>query len=125
VKTQVNKETVETKVKETETISIKTEEEPTNKRKKIDTSANMSGRKEWLRVGVIKLRMEDRDSIMAGSRLNDLVINVAHLLKNHFPKMKGLCSLLLQNNKKQIVSEQKALYKSYIHEGTIGSWQQL
>jgi len=40
-------ETVETKVKEIETIGIKTEEESANNRRKIDT---MNGRKEWLQV---------------------------------------------------------------------------
>jgi len=48
-----------------------------------------------------KWRIEDRDSIMAGDRLNDLIIDAAQcLLKNQFPKMKGLCYTLLQNKNK-------------------------
>ena len=61
VEMKVKKEAVETKVKEEGTIIIK--------KRKIDTSANKNGRKEWLRVSGIKLRMEDRDSVIAGKRL--------------------------------------------------------
>ena len=65
---------------------------------KIDTSRN--GKKEWVRVGGIKLTMNDRDSITRGERLNDMVINVAQrLLKSRFPKIKGLNSTLLQAKK--------------------------
>ena len=81
------------------------------KKMKIDTSRN--GKKEWLRVGGIKLTINDRDSITRGERLNDMVINVAQrLLKSQFPKIKGLNSTLLQakktyntfeNNKVQII----------------------
>ena len=97
---KVKKEAAETKVKEKQTICIKTEEEPAKKKRKIDTSANKNGRKEWLRADGIKLRMEDRDSVIAGEKLNDMVINVAkRLLKSQFPKMKRLCSTLLQGKK--------------------------
>ena len=61
VEMKVKKEAVETKVKEEETIIIKTEDKPAEKKRKIDTNANKNGRKEWLRAGGIKLRMEDRD----------------------------------------------------------------
>ena len=46
-------------------------------------------------MGGTKLKMEDRDSIIAGERLNDMVINVVQrLLKSQFLKMKGLCSTM-------------------------------
>jgi len=58
-------------------------------------------------MGGIKLKMEDRDSIIAGERLNDMVINVVQrLLKSQFLKMKGLCSTLLQGRKRHNVFEQ-------------------
>ena len=63
---KVKKEPVETEVKRKRLLTKKTEEEPAKKRRKIDVSVNTNGRKEWLRVGGIKLRMEDRDSIIAG-----------------------------------------------------------
>ena len=74
---EVKEEEVESR--DTETIHIKTEE-PEKKRRKVDTNANNNGRKEWLCIGGIKLRMEDRYSIIAGERLNDMIINVAQRL---------------------------------------------
>ena len=91
---------------EKQTTHIKTEV-PDEVRRKIDTSTSSNGNKKWLRVSGIKLRIEDRDSIIAGARLNDMVINVAQrLLKSQFPKMKGLCSTLLQGRKRRTVFEQ-------------------
>ena len=93
------------------------------KRKKIDTSVNTNGRKEWLRVGAKNGRL--RDSIIAGERLNDLVNNVAQrLLKNQFPKMKGLCSTLLQNKKNELCLN-NPWCKLYIHVETTGLWRHL
>ena len=80
-------------------IKVKTEE-PAAKRMKIDASTSRNGKKQWLRVGGIKLTINDRNSIIAGERLNDMVINVAQkLLKSRFSKMKGLNSTLLQGKK--------------------------
>ena len=108
----VKEEKVESKPKdvcssmENQVIHIKTEK-PDVKRRKIDTSASSKGKKEWLRMGGIKLRMEDRDSILAGEQLDDMVINVAQrLLKSQYPKIKGLCSTLLQDRKRRTVFEQ-------------------
>ena len=51
--------------------------------------------------------MQDRDSIIAGEKLNDMFINVAQrLLKAQFPKIKGLCSTLLQGRKRRTVFEE-------------------
>jgi len=102
----VKEETVETKLKAMEKPTIKTEE-PDKKRRKIDANASSNGKKEWLQIGGIKLRMQDRDSIIAGERLNDMVVNVAQrLLKAQFPKMKGLCSTFLQGRKRRTVFEE-------------------
>ena len=78
--------------------SAKDKTENPVKRRNIDTSRN--GKKEWLCVSGIKLTINDRDSVMRGERLNDMVINVAQkLLKSQFPKIKGLNSTLLQGKK--------------------------
>ena len=80
----------------------------------IDTSRNH--KKEWLRVSGIKLILNDRDSIMRGERLNDMVINVAQkLLKSQFPKIKGLNFTLLQAKKKLITFEQNKVQIIYIY----------
>jgi len=72
--------------------------ESTKDKMEIDTSRN--GKKEWLHVGGVKLTMSDRDSVLRGERLDDMVINVAQkLLKSQFPKIKGLNSTLLQGKK--------------------------
>jgi len=82
-------------VKETETIGIKNLPIKEGRLTQVPIY-------EW-KEGMVasKWRIEDRDSIMAGDRLNDLIINTGQrLLKNQFPKMKGLCSTLLQNKNK-------------------------
>ena len=77
----------------------KTIENP-SKRANLDCNQSLSGKKEWLRRGGIKLTLNDRDSIIRGERLNDMVINVAQkLLKSNFSKLKGFQSTLLQNKK--------------------------
>lgn len=56
--------------------------------------------RQWLRSGGIKLNSNDKDSIMNGQRLNDLVINFAQkMLKMQFPSVKGFLSTLLQDKK--------------------------
>ena len=71
-----------------------------SKRVNLDLNDNSDGKKEWVRRGGIKLTLSDRDSIIRGERLNDMVINVAQkLLKSHFSKLKGFQSTLLQNKK--------------------------
>ena len=83
----------------TETESTKDKIEESAKKANIDTS-KVDGKKEWLRVGGIKLTINDRNSIMRGERLNDMIINAAQkLLKSRFPKIKGLNSTLLQAKK--------------------------
>jgi len=100
------------------TTHIKTEEPDEVRRKIDDTSASSNGKKEWLRMG---WRMEDRDSITAGERLNDMVKNVAQrLLKNQFPKMKGLCSTLIvlytvKGRKRHTVFEQNMVQIMHSH----------
>ena len=80
----------------TETESTKDKIEESAKKTNIDTS-KVDGKKEWLRVGGIKLTINDRNSIMRGEKLNDMIINAAQkLLKSRFPKIKGLNSTLLQ-----------------------------
>ena len=77
----------------------KTTDNP-SKRAKLNCNQSLSGTKEWLRRGGIKLTLNDRDSIIDGKRLNDMVINVAQkLLKSQFSKLKGFQSTLLQNKK--------------------------
>lgn len=71
-----------------------------SKRAKLDCNQSFSGKKEWLCRGGIKLMLNDRDSIIRGERLNDMVINIAQkLLKSNFSKLKGFQSTLLQNKK--------------------------
>ena len=56
--------------------------------------------KQWLRIGGIKLTLNDRDAIIGGEKLNDLVINFAQkVLKMQFPGVKGFQSTLLQEKK--------------------------
>ena len=59
-----------------ESTKSKTTENPT-KKAKLDCNQSLSGKKEWLRHGGIKLILNDRDSIIRGDSLNDMVINVA------------------------------------------------
>ena len=62
---------------------------------------------QWMRIGGIKLTVADRDAIMGGQRLNDLVINFAQkVLKLQFPNMKGFQSTLLQEKKRKCSFEQ-------------------
>ena len=49
-----------------------------------------------------KLTSNDRDAIMNGQRLDDLVINLAQkILKMQFPSVKGFQSTLLQEKKRK------------------------
>ena len=55
---------------------------------------------QWMRIGGIKLTLEDRDAIMDGQELNDLVINFAQqVLRLQFPNVKGFQSTLIQEKK--------------------------
>lgn len=75
-------------VDKAEFAKTKTTENPL-KRANYDCNQSLSGKKEWLCRGEIKLMLNNRDSIIRGERLNDMVINVAQkLLKSHFSEMK-------------------------------------
>ena len=77
----------------------KTTENP-SKRANLDCNQSLGGKKEWLHRGEIKLTLNDRDSIIRGERLIDMVINVAQKLsKSPFSNLKGFQSTLLQNKK--------------------------
>lgn len=63
--------------------------------------------RQWLRIGGIKLTSSDRDAIMNGQRLNDLVINFSQkVLKMQFPSIKGFQSTLVQEKKRKGTFEQ-------------------
>ena len=63
-------------------------------------SEGASYSRQWLRIGGIKLTPNDKDAIMNGQRLNDLVINFAQkVLKMQFPGIKGFQSTLLQEKR--------------------------
>jgi len=82
-----------------ESTKSKTTENPA-KKAKLDCNQSLSGKKEWLRRGGIKLTLNDRDSIIRGERLNGMVINIAQkLLKSNFSKLKGFQFTLLQDKK--------------------------
>ena len=71
-----------------ESAKTKTTDNP-SKRAKLDCNQSLSSMKEWLRRGGIKLVLNDRDSIIRGKRLNDMVINVTQkLLKSQFSKLR-------------------------------------
>ena len=62
---------------------------------------------QWLRSGGIKLTSNDRDAIMNGQNLNDLVINFAQkVLRMQFPSVKGFQSTLLQDKRCKGIFEQ-------------------
>ena len=87
------------KIKQNLPKLCKTTENP-SKRANLDCNQSLSGKKEWLRHGGIKLTLNDRDSIIRGERLIDMVINVAQkLLKSSFSNLKGFQSTLLQNKR--------------------------
>ena len=58
--------------------------------------------RQWLRIGGIILTSNDRDPIMNGQRLNDLVINFAQkVLEMQFPSVKGFQSTLSTGEKEK------------------------
>ena len=71
--------------------TVKSEETSLSKFKaEVETS------KVWVKIHSIKLHDEHKEMILNGSKLNDLVINVAQLLlKKQFLELLGLQSTLL------------------------------
>ena len=62
---------------------------------------------QWIRIGGIKLTLEDKNAIINGQRLNDLIINFAQkVLRQQFPNVRGFQSTLLQEKKKKSNFEQ-------------------
>ena len=63
--------------------------------------------RQWLHISGIKLTSNDRDAIMNGHRLNDLVINFAQkVLKIQFPSLKGFQSTPVQEKNSKFTFEQ-------------------
>ena len=69
--------------------------------------------RQWLRIGGIKLLLNDRDAITNGQRLNDLVIK--KVLKLQFPSVKGFQSTLLQEKKRKGIFEQYKVQVIHSH----------
>ena len=72
---------------------------PPNKKRKVQVvEPELSGSQIWLRSCGIVLTTTDKDGIVNGVKLNDLMINMAQqLLRKQFPRITGLQSTLLQS----------------------------
>ena len=78
-----------------------------------DTSHDVS--REWLsRVAGIQLTMQDRERIIKGEKLDDLIINyVQRMLKNQFPNIAGLQTTLYQEKKIKAKAQHALVISKY------------